>query len=104
MIRQAATARYNRKSRLDMVGALFATSAPKGLVASPRANGGSNMKTKFSFSKKPRTSIVHRNLHRKNVNLRPLHLPSFLGVTMGILMLMAMAAPSAHAALLEYFD
>jgi hypothetical protein len=51
-------------------------------------------------------SIVHRNLHRKNVNLRPFHLPSLLGVTMGVLMLMAMAAPSAHAAfhLLTYYD
>src|SRR5205823_1654370 len=51
-------------------------------------------------------SIVHRNLHRKIVNLGPLRLPSFLGITMGVLMLMATAAPSAHAAfhLLTYYD
>lgn len=42
----------------------------------------------------------------KNVNLRPLRLPSFLGITMGVLMLMATAAPSAHAAfhLLTYYN
>ena len=40
----------------------------------------------------------------KNVNLRSLRLPSFLGITMGVLMLMAMAAPSAHAFLLTYYD
>jgi len=62
------------------------------------------MKTKFSFSKKPRTSIVHRNLRRKKVGLGPLGLLSFLGITMGVLILMAMAAPSAHAALLTYYD
>jgi hypothetical protein len=62
------------------------------------------MKTKFSFSKKPRTSIVRRNPHRKNVNLSPFRLPSFLGITMGVLILIAMAAPSAHAALLTYYD
>src|SRR5438045_3621845 len=51
-------------------------------------------------------SIVNRNLHRKNVNLSLLRLPSFLGITMGILMLMAMAAPSAHATihLLTYYN
>jgi hypothetical protein len=49
-------------------------------------------------------SIVHRDLHRKNVNLRPLRLLSFLGITMGVLMLMAMAAPSAHAFLLTYYN
>jgi hypothetical protein len=49
-------------------------------------------------------SIVRRNLRRKNVYLWPLRLPSLLGITMGILMLMAMAAPSAHAALLTFFD
>ena len=51
-------------------------------------------------------SIVHRNLHRKNILLSPLRLPSFLGITMGVLMLMATAAPSAHAAfhLLTYYD
>ena len=44
-------------------------------------------------------------LHRKNIDLSPLRLPSFLGITMGVLMLMAMAAPSAHAAFLEtYYD
>src|SRR5262249_8594592 len=37
-------------------------------------------------------SIMHRNLR------------SFLGITMGVLILMAMAAPSAHAALLTYYD
>ena len=40
----------------------------------------------------------------KNVNLRPLCLSSFLGITMGVLMLMAVAAPSAHARLLTYYD
>jgi len=42
----------------------------------------------------------------KNVNLRPLRLSSFLGITMGVLMLMAVAAPSAHAAfhLLTYYN
>ena len=42
----------------------------------------------------------------KNIGLGPLRLLSFLGVTMGVLMLMAMAAPSAHAAfhLLTYYD
>jgi hypothetical protein len=50
--------------------------------------------------------IVHRNLHRKNADLSPLRLPSFLGITMGVLMLMAMAAPSAHATihLLTYYN
>ena len=100
-----ATARYNRKLRLDSMPALFATSAPKGFVASPRANGGSNMKTKFSFSKKPRTSIMHhRNLRRKKVGLGPLGFLSFLGITMGVLILMAMAAPSARASLETYYD
>jgi hypothetical protein len=36
-----ATARYNRKSRLDMMRALFPTSTSKGFVASPWANGES---------------------------------------------------------------
>jgi len=49
-------------------------------------------------------STVRRNLRRKNVYLWPLRLPSLLGVTMGILMLVAMAAPSAHARLLTYYD
>ena len=42
----------------------------------------------------------------KNIGLGPLRLLSFLGVTMGVLMFMAMAAPSAHAAfhLLTYYD
>lgn len=42
----------------------------------------------------------------KNVNLRPLRLPSILGVTMGVFMLMATAAPSAHAVLtlLTYYN
>jgi hypothetical protein len=35
-----ATARYNRKSRLDTVPALFPTSTSKGFLA-PQANGGS---------------------------------------------------------------
>ena len=61
------------------------------------------MKTKF-ISKKPHTSIVHRDPHRKNVNLSPFRLPSFLGLTMGVLILMAMAAPSARAALETYYD
>jgi hypothetical protein len=49
-------------------------------------------------------STVRRNLRRKNVYLWPLRLPSFLGSVMGILMLVAMAAPSAHARLLTYYD
>jgi hypothetical protein len=46
-------------------------------------------------------SIVHRNLQRKNVRFL-----SLLGLTMGIFMLMAMAAPSAHADLhlLTYYN
>jgi hypothetical protein len=43
--------------------------------------------------------IVHRNLRRKKVGLGPLGFLSFLGITMGVLILMAMAAPSARAAL-----
>src|SRR6266699_6559117 len=46
----------------------------------------------------------HRNLCRKKVGLGPLGFLSFLGITMGVLILMAMAAPSAHAALLTYYD
>jgi hypothetical protein len=49
-------------------------------------------------------SIVHRNLRRKKVGLGPLRLLPFLGITMGVLILMAMAAPSAHAALETYYD
>jgi hypothetical protein len=49
-------------------------------------------------------SIVHRNLRRKKVGLGPLRFLSFLGITMGVLILMAMAAPSARAALLTYYD
>ena len=49
-------------------------------------------------------SIVHRNLRRKKVGLGPLRLLSFLGITMGVLILMAMAAPSARAALETYYD
>jgi hypothetical protein len=49
-------------------------------------------------------SIVHRNLRRKKVGLGPLRFLLFLGITMGVLILMAMAAPSAHAALLTYYD
>ena len=37
-------------------------------------------------------------------NLGPLSPLSFLGTTMAVLILMAMAAPSAHAALLTYYD
>ena len=46
-------------------------------------------------------SITYRNLQRKNVRFL-----SLLGLTMGILMLMAMAAPSAHATLhlLTYYN
>jgi PEP-CTERM motif len=63
------------------------------------------MKTKFSFSKKPRTSIMHhRNLCRKKVGLGSLGFLSFLGITMGVLILMAMGAPSARASLLTYYD
>ena len=53
-----------------------------------------------------RDPTVRRNLHRKDVNLSPLHLPSLLGITMGVLMFMAMAAPSAHATLhlLTYYN
>jgi hypothetical protein len=50
-------------------------------------------------------STLRRNLHRKNIDLRPLGFPSLLGITMGVLMLMAVAAPSAHAIFLEtYYD
>jgi len=49
-------------------------------------------------------SAIRRNLHRKNVDLRPLRLTSLLGVTMGVLMLMAMGAPSAHAQLATYYN
>jgi hypothetical protein len=49
-------------------------------------------------------SIVHRNLRRKKVGLGPLGFLSFLGITMGVLILMAMAAPSARAALETYYD
>jgi PEP-CTERM motif len=49
-------------------------------------------------------SIVHRNLHRKKVGLGSLGFLSFLGITMGVLILMAMAAPSARAALETYYD
>src|SRR5215831_1194616 len=48
--------------------------------------------------------IVHRNLHPKKVGLWPLRFLSFLGITMGVLILMAMAAPSARADLLTYYD
>jgi len=50
--------------------------------------------------------ILHRNLRRKKVGLGPLRFLSFLGITMGVLILMAMAAPSARAAtqLLTYYD
>ena len=48
--------------------------------------------------------IAHRNLRRKKVGLGPLRLLSFLGITMGVLILMAMAAPSARAALQTYYD
>jgi hypothetical protein len=41
----------------------------------------------------------------KNIGMGPLRLPSFLGITMGFLILMATAAPSARAAFLEtYYD
>jgi hypothetical protein len=46
----------------------------------------------------------HRNLRRKKVGLGPLRFLSFLGITMGVLILMAMAAPSARAALETYYD
>jgi len=51
-------------------------------------------------------STVRRNLHRKNIDLVPLRLASLLGLIMGVLVLMAMAAPSAHAVpqQLTYFD
>ena len=51
-------------------------------------------------------STVRRNLHRKNIDLRPMRLPSLLGLIMGVLMLMALAAPSAHAVpgLLTYYN
>jgi hypothetical protein len=45
---------------------------------------------------------VRRNLHRKNIDLKPVRLPSLLGVIMGISMLMTLAAPSAHA--LVYYN
>jgi hypothetical protein len=48
--------------------------------------------------------IMHGNLRRKKVGLGPLRLLSFLGITMGVLILMAMAAPSARAALETYYD
>ena len=48
--------------------------------------------------------FMHRNLRRKKVGLGPLRFLSFLGITMGVLTLMAMAAPSARAALLTYYD
>ena len=48
--------------------------------------------------------IVHRNLRRKKVGLGSLRFLSFSGITMGVLILMAMAAPSARAALLTYYD
>ena len=41
---------------------------------------------------------------RKKVGLGPLGFLSFLGITMGVLILMAMAAPSARAALETYYD
>ena len=47
---------------------------------------------------------MNTNNAAKNVYLSPLRLPSLLGVIMGILMLVAMAAPSAHAHLLTYFN
>ena len=51
-------------------------------------------------------SIMHRNLRRKKVGLGSLRFPSFLGIAIGVLILMAMAAPSARAAtqLLTYYD
>ncbi len=51
-------------------------------------------------------STVRRNLRRKNIDLRPLRLPSLLGLIIGVLMFMVMGAPSAHATptLLTYFD
>jgi len=51
-------------------------------------------------------STVRRNLHRESIDLVPLRLPSFLGLIMGVLMLMAVGAPSAHALPqpLTYFD
>src|SRR5215470_6556102 len=44
------------------------------------------------------------NMRRKKVGRGSLRLLSFLGITMGVLILMAMAAPSARAALLTYYD
>jgi hypothetical protein len=63
-------------------------------------------KTTVNFAKLPRRyeQMNINNNAAKNVNLRPLRLLSFLGITMGVLMLMAMAAPSAHAFLLTYYD
>jgi hypothetical protein len=37
-------------------------------------------------------------------NLGPLSFQRFLGITMGVLILMAIAAPSAHAVLVTYYD
>jgi hypothetical protein len=48
--------------------------------------------------------IMHRNLRRKKSGLGPLRFLSFLGITMGVLILLAMAAPSARAALETYYD
>jgi hypothetical protein len=53
------------------------------------------------------TTLVRKNLARKNVDLRPLCLSSLFGITMGVLMLMTMPAPSAHAQftqLLTYYN
>ena len=47
---------------------------------------------------------MNTNNAAKNVYLSPLRLPSLLGVITGILMLVAMAAPSAQAHLLTYFN
>jgi hypothetical protein len=51
-------------------------------------------------------STLRRNLHHKNVALSPLRLSSPLGLTMGVLMLMALGTPSAHAtpSLLTYYN
>src|SRR5262249_36341398 len=45
-----------------------------------------------------------KKTHHKMKTISPLRLLSFLGITMGVLILMAMAAPSARAALLTYYD
>jgi hypothetical protein len=45
-----------------------------------------------------------RNLSRKNISSRSLRVSSLLGLIMGVFMLMTLAAPSAHAAVLTYFN